>query len=270
MVLKGAALVATVCPDIALRPMDDVDVLVTAADLPAAAEALRELGLRTRWDVSGERHEVIHAAPFEDDRAFKLDLHWHALKEDCTEIADEQFRAAAEEVSFEGVRTLAPAATEQLLQTCVHGVRWDLEPPLRWVADAAMLVRGGAIDWERLVATASRRRLALPLAAALAYVAALLGVSVPAAVIAELSAAPATAWERRELRLQTLPLTELRRLRLHWYRHRRQRGGRGDTATIAAFPRYLRLFWGLRSLAEVPRYLAVDLPAIRRHGAAGR
>ncbi len=270
MVLKGAALVATACRDIALRPMDDADVLVPVSDLAAAADVLRELGLHTRWDISGERHSVIHAAPFDDDRGFKLDLHWHALKEDCTAIADEQLRADAEAVWFEGVKTLAPAATEQLLHTCVHGVRWDPEPPLRWVADAAMLVNGGAINWERLVTVARRRRLALPLGAALAYAVGLLGLSVPGAVLAELAATPAAVWERRELRLQTQPLTELRRLRLHWYRHRRQRGGGGGLGAVASFPRYLRLFWGLRSLREVPRYLAVELPAIRRQSAAGR
>jgi hypothetical protein len=269
MVLKGVALLASTGAEIAVRPMDDGDVLVPAGRVADAARVLAGLGLRTRWDLSPDRQTVIHAAPFSEGGRHWLDLHWHALKEDCAAGADAGEWATATAVRVDGVATLAPSLTDQILQACVHGVRWDPEPPLRWVADAAMLVRTGAIDWELLVIRARAHRVAPVLAAALDYLARLLGVPVPPSVVDELHRERTARWERQELELLVVPLTELRRLRLHWYRHRRLRGGRGGIGTLLAFPGYMRRYWGLRSLLEVPRYLVRELPEIRRRMAAG-
>ena len=169
----------------------------------------------------------------------------------------------------DGVQTLAPTPTDQLLHACVHGVRWDPEPPLRWVADAAMLVRTGAVDWELLSRRARTHRVAPVLAVALSYLSRVLGLAIPASAVEACVVPPAAAWERRELRLQVEPLTELRRLRLHWYRHRRLSGGEGGLRALLRFPGYLRRFWGLGSLLEMPRYLARVRPGIRRRMAGG-
>jgi len=270
MVLKGVALLASLGAELAVRPMDDGDVMVPADRVAPAADVLGGLGLRTRWDLSPDRRSTIHAAPFSEGERHWLDLHWHALKEDCAPDADAAEWAAAIPVRVDGVATLAPTLTDQLLHACVHGLRWDPEPPLRWVADAAMLVRTGGIDWELLAGRAHAHRVAPVLGMALDYLARVLELPIPPGFAASRLTPPTAAWERRELRLQMEPLTELRRLRLHWYRHRRLRGGEGGLKALVAFPGYMRRFWGLRSVAEMPRYLARELPAIRRRIAGGQ
>jgi len=270
MVLKGIALLASLEAEIAVRPMDDGDVMVPSDRVAVAADVLGGLGLHTHWDLSPDRHAAIHAAPFADGERYWLDLHWHALREDCAPGADAGVWAAAIPVRVDGVATLAPTLTDQLLHACVHGVRWNPEPPLRWVADAAMLIRTGKIDWELLAERAQRHRFAPVLAVALDYIARLVDLPIPAGFVAGRLGAPVAAWETRELCLQMEPLTELRRLRLHWYRHRRLRGGEGGFKTLISFPGYLRRFWGLRSFVEVPRYLARERPAIHRRTAGGR
>jgi hypothetical protein len=269
MVLKGVALLASLEMEIAVRPMNDGDVLVPTESVGPAARVLDELGLRTRWDLSADRLSVIHAAPFSEGGRHWLDLHWHMLKEDCTPGADAGEWASAVPVRVDGVETLAPTLTDQLLHTCVHGVRWDPEPPLRWIADATLLIRTGKIDWGILGSRARAHGVAPALALALSYLASTLGLAIPSVLIAGLADGPLPAWKRRELRLQMEPLTELRRLRLHWYRHRRLRGGEGGLGVLATFPTYLRLFWGLHSVVDVPRYLARELPEIRRRLAGG-
>lgn len=269
MVLKGNAVLASLKVEIAVRPMNDGDVMVPAEHVGTAGRILGELGLHTSLDLSPGRHSVIHAAPFSEAGRYWLDLHWHVLKEDCAANADADEWAAAIPVLVDGIETLAPSLTDQLLLACVHGVRWDPEPPLRWVADAAMLVRTGAIDWELLASRARRHRVAPVLAMALPYLSRVLGLPIPVSAVEACVDVPTVAWERRELQLQVEPLTELRRLRLHWYRHRRLNGGEGGPRALLRFPGYLRRFWGLGSLLEVPRYLARIRPKIRRQIAGG-
>jgi hypothetical protein len=259
MILKGAALVRTAYSELAARPMGDVDVLVTAGDAERAIGVLRGMNLQPTHPVTARRIPLVHSVGFTAPTGRTVDLHWHLVEEDCRPGSDDEFWERALPADVDGVATLTLDLTDQLYHVCVHGVRWEKEPPLRWVADAVLLARTGAIEWERLATLGERHRLALQLRVALEYLRARFAVAVPPHAIDSLASLPTARWERREYELKTLPYSYLRRLAFHWYNHRRQQKTGGGLRRLATFPVYLLGRWGLDSPLEAPVFLVREL-----------
>ena len=211
MLLKGAALTLLHYRDSGLRPMEDVDVLVRTHQWRAAVDALTDLGWTPRVSVTPRRVAASHAMEFADAHAQRIDLHWHLLPDSCWPGADDEFWERASATALRGVRVSVLDATDQLLHTCAHGVKWEHVPPLRWIADAAMILGDPsvAIDWERLVRLADRLRLILPLRDALTHLESTLGLPVPRPVLAALQNASVSPAERWEYRLRTRPASRV-------------------------------------------------------------
>jgi hypothetical protein len=254
MVLKGAALAVLYYRDVGLRPMDDVDVLVPTHQAGAAIDVLRQLGWTPRYRVTARHVQVGHAVDFADARAYRIDLHWHLLPESCWPSADATFWEHAQRATIHGVEVAVLHPTEQLFHVCTHGVKWEPLAPVRWVADAAVIVtRAEAeIDWDRLAGQAERHRLTLPLRAALRYLRDMLGLPIPGEALEQLQRArvsPAERWEYR-LRLRA-PSPLLGRLPEHWLRYRRRRWGRNEDRV--GFVRYLEVVLGSDGLWDLGR-----------------
>lgn len=189
MLLKGAALVALYLPQVALRPMDDVDILVKPGDTERALRVLGDAGWQAaeglRLDTAMRlRHSLALVGP----RGSQLDLHWAAI---FPRSNDSGLWADAVPASLNRVPTLAPSATDLLVLTCAHGVSWG-PAPLRWIADALIVLRCASeqVDWEKLIDAARSERLVLDLQDALAFLAAHFDVEIPAGVLRRLRSTP--------------------------------------------------------------------------------
>jgi len=117
--LKGLALAETVYPDLALRPMEDLDLLVRPGDLPAAVRLLAEAGYREAW----------HGFPdfLRADGLVDVDLHTALLHEgevptrlDAQAIALDAIWGAARPATLAGVPGLVLCPPHQLLHLCQH------------------------------------------------------------------------------------------------------------------------------------------------------
>lgn len=252
LVLKGGALGQLYYPSPGARPMNDLDVMVPFAAASAARELLERAGWRPTLDLPPAQLAFIHALGYRDGAGTELDLHWHALWEGARPGADDPLWRRAQPLRLAGLELATLCATDHLFQVCVHGLRWSEVPPIHWVADAALLLRSGAIDWVRLVEHGERERLTLQLLAALGFLRETLELPIPDEAIARLRAAPASAGERLELWARMQPPALVRGLWLHWCDHRRQNPGSGRLRRARGFPVYLRTIWGLGSLAELP------------------
>jgi hypothetical protein len=106
-----------------------------------------------------------------------------------------------------GVPTRALSPAHQLLHVVAHGARWNLIPPIRWLADAAVIQRssGASLDWDAFIAEAVRRRLTVAMTAALGHLSHAAVSDVPADVIERLGRAPTTRLERWAHRASTRP-----------------------------------------------------------------
>jgi hypothetical protein len=254
MALKGAALALLYYRDVGRRPMDDVDVLVPTHQAGAAIDVLRQLGWAPRCRVTTRHVQVGHAVDFADARAQRIDLHWHLLPESCWPSADATFWEHAQRATIHGADVAVLHPTEQLFHVCAHGVKWEPLAPLRWVADAALIVgRAEAeIDWDRLARQAEHHRLTLPLREALGYLRDMLGLLIPGEVLEQLQRAHVSRAERWEYHLRArAPSPFLGRLPEHWLRYRRRQWGGEETRV--GFVRYLEVVLGRDGLWDLGR-----------------
>ena len=126
----------------------------------------------------------------------QVDLHWRLFWARFSREAETALWERAVEFDVGGEKCLAPSTADMLLHVCAHGARWNPMPPLRWVADAAFLIRTGTVDWTHLCVQTERLGLALPLADTLNYLRSIMRVAVPEEVIRNLVRSPPTAMER--------------------------------------------------------------------------
>jgi len=152
--LKGISLIHTAYPDIAMRPMADMDLLVKRSERMQVHEALSALGyqcveggpdLLQSQDVTC-LNSVIYRAPA--DAPFFIHLHWHLVS--CTWPLTALVRAWDMEPVWRQARqcrvgdasALVLAAHHQLLHLCQHAFthcldRYVLLSDVLAVADAA-------------------------------------------------------------------------------------------------------------------------------------
>lgn len=176
IVLKGVALAAANYREPALRPMVDVDLLVRPHQLRAALRNLSENGWTPLGSVPehfANRGQEIDLRGPNDER---LDLHWHlhpAFAGPGHPANDEAFFTRAVPLTIGAAATRMLEPTDLLLHLLVHGSTngWRSHP--LWVADVVTLFDcGPTFDAERFLEVVRDANVAVPVAAALAYVSA--------------------------------------------------------------------------------------------------
>ena len=202
ILLKGAALVATLYDEPALRPMDDLDILVIPAQFRAAVGCLCDSGYRPDHaePFEGANEVISHHLALTGTVPVKhtLELH-HAL----LDLPAGSARPSQSPSCWNG-RMHSPWAqrrpgcsvsTDQLLHLAAHLVLHGANPAderLIWYYDLDRLVRRKAdrLPWDVVLARAERYRLTLPLQRVLHRLVALLDTPVPGEVLAQVAALP--------------------------------------------------------------------------------
>jgi hypothetical protein len=165
--LKGPVLAAGSYRSLGLRDFDDLDLLVAPADAPRAADVLSTLGF-SGWEIPNHRVSAHLATECEHnlvcaERGVIVDLHWAIYRRYFTIPMDFQTlwrRARRVDVLGSAVPDLS--AEDALLFLCFHGGK-HLFHRLAWVCDIAAAIAAN-LNWEALLATATRagaRRLVL-------------------------------------------------------------------------------------------------------------
>lgn len=182
MVVKGAALVDSLYRDAALRPMDDVDLLLpdgAGARVEALAPRLRDAGIDLRrFEIEEDHHDLTM------DGTYRLDF--------------PRLWSDSRPAPFADGLARIPSLEDQLLLVCVSCCRnsfWRLVT----ILDAAEILHRhhGDLDWDRIAARAHQWELAPALDTLLALTGMLFGVDAPERARAPL--AP-EAWRRRCIR----------------------------------------------------------------------
>ena len=289
MLLKGAALILLHYKDPGLRPMVDFDILVPAAKAAAAIKTLSELGwtstitrlkgfseikplARLGWTPGARPMEdftqiyfsVRHAHEFVGPEGFVCDLHWRMFPSDVDLNADQEFWQGSVKTKVDGTPAFAPNPTDLLFHVCVHGVKWNLLPPLRWFADAATIMNNPEteINWDRLIALARRYRQVLPLKDSLAYLQRHLRLSVPSTVLEAFRNLPVSESERVGYRIRTRPprlMDAFLEIYLLYKSYNRQNRPLGLIRTLKGFPKFLQHIFGMERLSYLPLYVLFEL-----------
>lgn len=262
MAVKGAPLGLLYYGNAALRPMGDYDFVVPQSEALWLVEFLAGRGYHPWRPVDADTLRYRHAMGFKRADGHEFDLHWHVLFDFCDEAADKWFWRGAEPFELLGQRVWAPDATRMLLHTIIHGIRWNEEPPVRWVADAVQILRqaGDAIDWPALVEFSEARDVTRRMWLGLRYLRDHFDAPVPDAVLARLGHRRQSWLERLENRTILRDFHELHAgafgpLLSELAPFSRYARGLGPIDFCAEFTHYLRYAWGLEARTAIPGYL---------------
>nr|NQU92800.1 nucleotidyltransferase family protein [Bacteroidota bacterium] len=189
IILKGIALTTLVYKNFGVRPMADMDILVPLSQATKSIALLKNDG----WIAQNEQYleynlKYGRSITFCDIKNTELDLHWHPIFEAHDNITENDFWKFAIPLEVAGVKTLAFGITDTLFHTIVHGMRYNPEPPIRWVADATMLINNepDKIDWDRIIHHSKKFRVFLQMKSSLNYLKDAFHVQVPENVLSEL------------------------------------------------------------------------------------
>ncbi len=225
LVLKGAALTVLYYEDMALRPMNDFDILVPTAQRRQAIELLLANGWRPMQHALESTSEsylnLRRGAGLLNSHGKQLDLHWHIFSKYRKPDADFAFWQDALPVKVMEVSTRALCPTDQLLHACIHGAAWNPVPPMRWISDSITILRkaGMQVDWKRLVGQAKIHRLVVPLRSALTYLEAAFQAGIPTGVLNELNAIRVPPIEIQLHQVLTSKPDWRGNLPTYWYKH---------------------------------------------------
>jgi len=200
LILKGAPLALAYYQNVALRPMDDVDIAVRRSDVWKALHTLSEIGFSPSQEISDSTLQYRHSIDLRTADGRQIDLHWDVIAE-CPDLAGERlFWSDTESIRFLDVETETLKPTWMLLHVIVHGLRWNPEPPVRWIPDAVTLLnkRMHEINWRLLERAAIDFRLNHRLHLGLDYIRQTFSPAVPQSAVISLRRANVDWLQRLE------------------------------------------------------------------------
>lgn len=201
LVLKGIPLGVHYYPSIALRPMADIDLMVEIENVTKAFGVLHKEGWRSQMSNSSKIIEIVHSSQFLDAESNEMDLHWRLLSHCWNGNKTNFFWETAVPFEHHLIQGKTLCATDHLFHICCHGARFNEIPPIRWVADAIMVLRAGnEINWERICFLGEIYGQTLPLFYTLNYLKDKFQVNIPEDFLRELSKTPKTRLEEMSFR----------------------------------------------------------------------
>ncbi|CAM2007595.1 nucleotidyltransferase domain-containing protein [Acanthopleuribacter pedis] len=169
MVLKGPMLGQRAFGNMALRPSNDLDIMVRAEDRDRAHRHLQQaLGFDIdahqldRFSPRQRRHFLAYSHELclaHSQWNLVLDLHWRTSRFELSQFARfEPLFARAERVPFAGLTVPYFRGDDLFVYLATHGSRHGWLR-LFWLNDLVALTRGGHVaDWEQVLAAADEHR----------------------------------------------------------------------------------------------------------------
>ena len=196
IILKGMALAGTIYPDIALRPMFDIDILIRKDDFSSVEDRLRGLG-------------YINSPSYPEDfykGNMMVDVHWDLLnitrvksrKKSCQIDIDEIWKSSRL-IGIGGyeVRVLSPEHC--LMDLCLHLSLHHGLSGLIWLIDVARFIEyyRDKIDWNKFIDSSFEYKIYKPVYYTLCYAKEILGQQIPPSVLDGLRPKRQSLLERR-------------------------------------------------------------------------
>ncbi|HEV8335180.1 MAG TPA: nucleotidyltransferase family protein [Candidatus Polarisedimenticolia bacterium] len=173
VLLKGVSLLSFLYPEIHLRPMTDLDLLIREKDWPKVAETLGARGCRLPSDEEEryyrERwyHQLVETP---GPPSCYVEFHWNLESVERSRIDPDELIRDAVPCEIEGQRFLRLCDDHLLLHLATHLAHHHADPALLWTEDLRRLLQRGNLDWERLRKTARAWGVANCVAYSLQYV----------------------------------------------------------------------------------------------------
>lgn len=175
--------------DVGARPLHDARLLAAKSDVPRALRLAGEAG----WTLPGRPPPapLLEARAVQDLRSpsgLPFGICWRLRDGGPALEADDEIWRHGATVDVDGSALVVLGSEAVLLQICeVAAAR---EPRAAWVADAAALLAGESVDWNRMERHCRERGRAADAATALAFLADSFGLPISNEVVERLAEAP--------------------------------------------------------------------------------
>jgi hypothetical protein len=204
ILLKGAALATQIYPHIAMRPMEDLDILVKPGDASTMISVLEEIGYhKTRQEehpgfTLNYENEI---GLIKQDSVLKLvEVHWSLFNSSYyqNKIPQDVLWSAARPIKFNRTPTLMLGPEIQFLHLCGHLSLHHAGKGWLWRHDLAEILMHATyhLDWERLLASAQNYDLVIPLRTHLTEVVDIYKINIPIQVLSKLTDLTPSPFER--------------------------------------------------------------------------
>jgi hypothetical protein len=150
VLMKGMANVLSIYDDIGMRPMSDIDILISDKDIIKTFDYLCATGWKCNENLTEDKIRFFYSLTFRHESGNIVDLHWRPCENLATDYYTEADFNDFQTVKFGGedFKILAPSIN--LLCIILHGVEWNHLSPIRWICDALLLLEKHKIDWQRV------------------------------------------------------------------------------------------------------------------------
>ena len=185
--LKGPALAMRAYGDVALRPQQDVDILVHERDVTRALAALAPGGYQpVKALAAGQEaafREVEYHHALAGPSGISVELHWGIIKRQFgLRVAESLWWTDPHLVTLGGTEVRALSNEATLVYLAIHGAKHEWHH-LRWIGDIAGVARLAPMDWGRVADTSARLGTMRMTRLALALAAEMLGAELPEAAM---------------------------------------------------------------------------------------
>jgi len=196
IILKGMDLVQTIYPDIALRPMYDIDILIYKRDFSLVEDKLRELGYI---------NSPSYPEDFHKDNMM-VDVHWDLMNITRVRSRNQAYQIDIDEIwkssrlkEMDGQRVRILSPEHCLMDLCLHLTLHHGLSGLIWFVDITRLIEHykSEIDWNKFIEDSLRYKIYKPIFYVLSYVKEVLGQDVPEFVLDGLRPKGQGSLERR-------------------------------------------------------------------------
>lgn len=164
IVLSGAALARTVYPDISLRPMSDIDLLIKSADLPEITVLLSHLG----YTLETSRQDEAHFTKTNSRFTIHLDVHFNFTYLTRSDLSETWARGC--KTNLAGMETTVLSSEDALIYTVLDAL--TSHGGLSQTALTDLVLESRQVNWSALVKLTKRYRLEAPMHYALSVIAA--------------------------------------------------------------------------------------------------
>jgi hypothetical protein len=202
--LKGGAVSATVYPQPSWRHNHAIDLLVDSSAMVRANGVLQAQQFVRQPSGSGaaDHHSFRHST------GLALGLHARPFYLPHFDMPLDEVGFHAEAISLGETTARVMSPEDCLVHVCGHSVYSRSRSTLRWACDAYYLVQNSpALDWDRVVETATYGRLVVPILVSLRWLKETLHARIPATVLSEL--------ERRARNLDVVAVEGINAALLH-------------------------------------------------------
>ena len=171
ILFKGMGLTLSLNTDIALRPMDDIDILINFKDVEKAVNIVEKLGWFCKFGYRCLINESINEITFGNGRGQFIDIHTHSLLHAMWGHHEMYYWERAMEIEFNNVPVKIMDSTSHLIILIVHGLSWNTIHPLRWISDSVLLLEKFSqnIEWDYLIEQSKRLRVSYNMMIGLKY-----------------------------------------------------------------------------------------------------